>query len=56
MIVDYFYDYYEFYYFLKGECIYFIKDCFYYVRVGDFVFVDWNVVYKILESGRFDYE
>ncbi|WP_256760821.1 AraC family transcriptional regulator [Cohnella sp. WQ 127256] len=52
MPTHHFHPYYEIYYLLSGERIYFVKDSTYKVIAGDIVFIDKNVVHKTLHSGK----
>lgn len=53
---DHYHDYYELYYMLSGERIYFIKDRSYSIEKGDLVFIHKHEVHKTIQSGEASHE
>ncbi|RXZ84077.1 AraC family transcriptional regulator [Paenibacillaceae bacterium] len=51
MTTDHFHPYYEIYYLISGERIYFIEDRTYNVQAGDLVFIPGNVLHKTQQTG-----
>lgn len=49
-------DHYELYYQISGERYFFIKEKFYYIRPGDFVLIDRNVIHKTVSASSSSYK
>ncbi len=52
MDVDHYHDYYELYYMLSGQRLYFIRDRTYSVEQGDLVFINKHELHKTMQSGE----
>ncbi|OMF38650.1 hypothetical protein BK133_00110 [Paenibacillus sp. FSL H8-0548] len=53
---DHYHDYYELYYMLSGERIYFIRDRSYTIEKGDLVFIHKHELHKTMQSGDASHE
>lgn len=53
---NHYHDHYEVYYQMSGDRYYFIEDRTYYIKKGDLVVIDLNVIHKTMHAGSASYE
>jgi AraC-like DNA-binding protein len=56
MKTNHYHDHYEIYYQMSGDRYYFIEDRTYYIKKGDLVLIDLNVIHKTMHAGSNSYE